>query len=743
MLKKLPYILLILMLNFKFGVAQTSTKKLIKADKLFIKLAYADAAEAYEVYLKKNPKDFYASRQAAICFTKVNDQSKAIDHWPNVIENSQATDVDKFAYAKCLLANYRNEDAKKIFTTLKNSSDKTIAIWCKAFENINIFYEDSSLCKVIEINGVNTTKPEFAPVIFKSQLVYLTEPKKNSPINISNAWSNDRFYQFNSAERKDTLNFTDPKIFNKHIQSKKINGPMCFSPDDSTMYFTRSASKADMKKATVKTGNYKLQIYFTRMNTFGDAHPEVLPFIYNSPDYDCMHPCLSKNGKKLYFSSDMPGTLGGKDIYVCEWDKGAWGKPLNLGPEINTIGNEIFPHITDEGILFFTSDTRPGLGGLDVFFADPKKNVNSYYEAENAGATINTQFDDFAIYVKKGGRTGYLSSNRKNSYRDDDIFYFVNNKPKSFDAKLKFVDSLTNDQISVSFSLTTTKDNFTEKLDSGKYFTMRVKANQEIYVNATAKNYKLKVITQKIFFTDSIIIIGLALKSQKSIKGKILDKESNLPIAGVKVAIYDEFGNKFLDVVTDTTGNYYASNLPLDKALFIGSEKRPDYFSNTEKFFIRKDSDLVKNIYTQKIVVGKAIKVDNIYFDKGKFNIRADAAIELDKLVQLMKDNPDIIIELSSHTDCQGAAKANLSLSDKRAKSSTAYIIGKGISKNRINGKGYGEGKLLNNCACEGKVESKCSETEQAVNRRAEFKVTGFVAPKKTVENKSTKKGKK
>lgn len=739
MIKKLT-LLAILVINFQFGFSQGSNSKLIKADKLYIKLAYADAGEAYEAYLKKTPKDFYASRQAALCYTKINDQNKAIDFWPAVIENSQATDADKLAYAKCLLANYRNEDAKKVLATLKNSLDKTVANWCKAFENSYVFYEDSSLCKIVEVKGINTTKPEFAPKFFKSEMIYITETKKSGPISISSAWSNEKFYKFFFAQKQDSLNFTKPKIYNNHIQSKKVNGPLCFTPDDSTMYFTKSASKSDMKKAKVQGSGIKLQIFYTRMNSFGDAHPEILPFLYNSTDYDCMHPSISKDGKRLYFASDMPGTLGGKDIFVCEWDKGAWGTPKNLGPEVNTIGNEVFPFISNEGVLFFTSDSRPGLGGLDVFFADPNKTTGMFYEAENVGATINSQFDDFGIFVKTGGKTGYLSSNRKNGYRDDDIYYFVNNKPKAFDLKLKFVDSLSLEDVSASFTVSALSETYNEKLDAGKTFAFRVKPGKEINLNAISDNYRLKTLNQKIEVTDTLVKVLLASKSQKAIKGKILDKETNLPIAGVKVAIYDEFGNKFLDVVTDTTGNYIASNLPLDKALFIGSEKRPDYFSNTEKFFIKKDSDLVKNIYTQKIVVGKAIKVENIYFDKGKFNIRADAAKELDKLVQLMKDNPDIIIELSSHTDCQGVASANLALSDKRAKSSAAYLISKGISKTRVKGKGYGESKLLNNCACEGKVESKCNEDEMAVNRRSEFKVTGFVA--KAAEAKP-KKGKK
>jgi peptidoglycan-associated lipoprotein len=127
--------------------------------------------------------------------------------------------------------------------------------------------------------------------------------------------------------------------------------------------------------------------------------------------------------------------------------------------------------------------------------------------------------------------------------------------------------------------------------------------------------------------------------------------------------------------------------------------------------------------------LGKAIKIENIYFDLAKFNIRKDAAKELDKIVKLMIDNPDIIIELSSHTDCRASFKYNMTLSDNRAKSSATYIISKGIASNRITGKGYGETMLVNDCACEGKIVSKtCSEEEHQANRRTEFKVTGFLS---------------
>ncbi|MGZ4090628.1 MAG: OmpA family protein, partial [Bacteroidia bacterium] len=281
------------------------------------------------------------------------------------------------------------------------------------------------------------------------------------------------------------------------------------------------------------------------------------------------------------------------------------------------------------------------------------------------------------------------------------------------------------------------------RVDSGKYYTTRVKPGKDITIEAGADKYLPKIMLKNISSTDTIITVMLNPRSRKCIEGKIFDKDDNKALAGVKVAIYDEDGNKYLDQVTDSSGTYSICNLPLDKALYIGSQKKPEYFSNTDKFFIRKDSDLVKNIYALKIVVGKAIKVDNIYFDKGKYNVRPDAALELDKLVRLMKDNPEVIIELSSHTDCNGPAASNLTLSDKRAKSAAAYIISKSIDSKRIKGKGYGESKLVNDCKCEGKKPSPCSEEQHAQNRRVEIKVTGFVVEKPAVTPAKVTKKKK
>ncbi|MBA3662784.1 MAG: OmpA family protein [Bacteroidetes bacterium] len=711
--------ILLLLLCFFFTQAQSTDNSIVKADKSFIKKQYKEAAVSYEKFLKNSARDFYAARQAALCYSRLNEHSKAIDYWTIVADDSKASEKDKLEYAKCLLSNYRTDDAKKVFINLQSSKDKEVFAWSKTYFNPSFFYEDSALCKVIEVSGVNTAGPEYSPFYYKEHLLFIRKSSKKP-----------RSASILSAEEVDSITFNKILKFNKQIQNKYANGALCFTPDDSTIYFTRTASvKETKKKAKDPNGTLKLQIFISAMNSFGLAHEEIHPFIYNSFEYNCMHPSISKNGKRLYFASDMPGSLGGNDIFVCEWRDGSWGQPKNLGEGINTSGNEMFPFIAADGSLYFTSDTRPGMGGLDIFFADPATD-GTFGEAQNAGSKINTQFNDFGIYLFDKTNKGYLSSNRKNNINDDDIYYFINNKPKSFPAKIMFIDSLSRNSAAASFKIASPSGSFESSVDSGKYYSTRLKAGQAIDISVNAGQYVARNYHREIVKGDSVVVIELKPVSQKCIEGTIYDKDNNLALAGVKVSIFDEDGNKYLDQVTDATGKYSVCNLPLNKPLYIGSNKKPDYFSNTDKFVVRKDSDVVKNIYALKIVVGKAIKIDNIYFDVAKFNVRPDAALELDKLVKLMKDNQEVIIELSSHTDCNGAAASNLMLSDKRAKSAAAYIISKSISSKRIKGKGYGESKLVNDCKCEGKKASTCTEEQHAQNRRVEIKVTGFVGTK-------------
>ena len=154
-----------------------------------------------------------------------------------------------------------------------------------------------------------------------------------------------------------------------------------------------------------------------------------------------------------------------------------------------------------------------------------------------------------------------------------------------------------------------------------------------------------------------------------------------------------------------------------------------EYTSND----LKKNIEVQKDVMLDKIFLGKGIKIDNIYFDLGKWNIRKDASKELDKIVKLLIDNPELVIELGSHTDCRSSSASNLELSNKRALSSADYILNKGIDKKRITSKGYGETQLVNHCECEGTKVVPCTEKEHQANRRTEFKVIGYVQKNGTI----------
>ena len=418
MAKKLLLFLVFLLQLYSASYSQKFSRTLLKADRFYIKQSYKNAIPYYEKYLKKHPGDYYAGRQAAMCYGKLNNPGMAIDYWPGVIESGEASDQDVLDYGKCLLANYRKEDAAKVLTMLLGSKDQVVASWASAYLNPAAFFVDSAWCRVTEVNGLNTGSHEYCPVILKERIFYLSDPLKS--IRVFNALTDERLVSISSSYLLDSLNFSSNMTF-KEFQARNVNGQFCFSPDGTTIYFSMAVYSKDMGIRT-REPFYRFQLFTATMS----GATEIKPFRHNNYRYDFMHPSLSKDGNHLYFASNKSGTLGQKDIFVCDWVNGEWGEPRNLGPTVNSSGNEVFPHVSNEGLLYFSSDGLPGLGGLDIFYCSPLQD-GRFEKARNSGSNMNSQFDDFGIFVLPGGKTGYLSSNRKNN-TDDDLYYFRNDK---------------------------------------------------------------------------------------------------------------------------------------------------------------------------------------------------------------------------------------------------------------------------------------------------------------------------
>jgi len=255
---------------------------------------------------------------------------------------------------------------------------------------------------------------DISPVIVDDGIIFCSN-RRFSIITDRTGFDGERLYNIYLAERKDTSDWADPQELKSERSTLFNNGPLCFSPDGETVYFTSEVEtgKASRRKDFVNhNGIYVAEISGTDLVS-------LRPFVFNNPQYEVAQPSISNDGKYLFFASNMPGGQGGSDLYYCESINGEWASPVNLGPNVNSPGAENYPYMHPSGKLYFTSNRPGGIGRLDVYYT--KLNYGSWEEPVLLPEPINSAFDDFALVATEDLQTGYFSSNRDNS---DDIYEF-------------------------------------------------------------------------------------------------------------------------------------------------------------------------------------------------------------------------------------------------------------------------------------------------------------------------------
>lgn len=726
---------LLLLILFALGFVKAQSLKEKIADKKFATLEFASAAPIYaELSSGKKAKSHHHIR-AAECYLYLGEHKKAETYYEKVYTSYAMADQDLYNYYQVLKYNADYAKAEQVFAKISSDKYKLIRDNIKKKKlNLSELKKDSGNF-ILRNLPINSPENDFCPYLYNNELYFLSSRRNTSFKGARYGWDNSYYLDAYKAIYKNGA-FTEEKLLQDHVNTKTHEGPLCFTNDGKTEFITKNSGV--MKKAEANSNPaYQLKLlYRTKEN---DKWSEWKSFPYNSDDYSCGHPAVNKEGTVLYFVSDMPGTYGQSDIWVSYLKNGKWEKPINLGPSVNSEGRELFPMLYDNEVLFYSSDGKIGLGGLDVFYT--LAGEDNYFEAQNLGYPLNSEHDDFGFFAQSD-TNGYLSSNRGSG--KDDIYCFSNKKHiisgeihlliKDSETKevVKGADLALYDEKGKIISHHSSDENGEVKLYvlAGKnYRSTCLKAgysDKEINLNESefAKNPDSK----KVVFLDKKIYGITAL---------IVDGESLVPIEKVNVTIFDASGKQELNKFsTDVTGQFkkiFETMKKGDELNWTVKIEKEGYISKTQAFkttvnkegFIVMSDAMNMKLYKIKLGadIGKMIDLKPIYFDLGKFSIREDAAIELNKIVGLMKENPSMTIELGSHTDCRGTASSNLSLSDKRAKSSAAYIVSNGIDKTRIYGKGYGESKLINNCKCEGAVQSNCDEDTHAQNRRTEFKI--------------------
>ncbi|MGZ4096533.1 MAG: OmpA family protein, partial [Bacteroidia bacterium] len=680
------------------------------------------------------PKIKYYVR-AGECNLNAGNYPKAQQFYDKAYTNTGMTDQDLYNYYQVLRYNANYSKADEVFSKINDNKYKLIR------DNLNRkklvieeLKKDSSNYTLKRLD-INSEESDFCPYVVNNEMYFLSSRRNTSVAGRKYGWDNSYFLDVYKGYIEGD-NVKNAHSVNEGMKTKAHEGPLCFTKDGNTQFITRN-NYVGKKMKKGKEDKVNLKIYTRKKE--GEKWTDWAEFPFNSDDYSCGDPAISSDGKTLYFVSDMPGSLGLTDIWVSNFENGTWTKPENLGQAVNSEGREMFPSLFEDEVLFYSSDGKVGLGGLDIFYTIPAG--DSYFEAQNLGYPLNSHFDDFGMCAKTN-TTGYFSTNRGN--QKDDIYSFVSKKA--------IIASAINLIVKDKESKEILPDADVALIDETGKPVYQGKSNEkgEIKFNVIpGKSYKVK--TTKNGYKESVGLIKedelaklanspkevLVEKKIIGLLGLIADADDLTPIEKVTITLTDAFNPKnVMKFTTDKEGDFryiYKDKKVGDEISYIVKMEKEGYITKTQPIdiTIKKEGYVLLHDYLNTKMykiklgadLGKMIDLRPIFFDLGKSNIRPDAAVELNKIADLMKQNPSMTIELGAHTDCRGSAASNLSLSDKRAKSSAAYIISKGIDKTRIYGKGYGESKLLNDCKCEGKVVSTCGEDMHSQNRRTEFKI--------------------
>ncbi len=600
-------------------VAQNKDTK--TADKLFSRYEYVDAAKEYQKLVDNGKGDGYVYKQLADTYYNMFNTNEAISWYAKATQSQQDAET-YFRYAQMLKANGKYEEANKQMNKFAAMAPNDMR--AKAHkENPNYIPKLNSKTAAYTVKSlpVSSDKSEFGAVMYDNTL-YFTSSRNASRKNYG--WNEEPFLDIYKATlADDSGNFSEATTVTE-LNSKFHDGPLTISADGNTAYFSSDSFREGLfekdKVNKLKLGKNNLYKATKSGNSWGNIKP--LPF--NSKEYSTSNPSLSRDGKTLYFSSDMPGSIGGVDIWKVSVNGDDFGTPQNLGPKVNTEGNESFPFIADDNkTLYFASSGKQGLGGLDVYTVD----LSNGADAVNMGKPINSEKDDFAFTFNKAKNMGFFSSNRNGN---DDIF-------------------------------------------------------------------------------------GATPICNVDIIATVTNAKTGAVLADAKVSILDDKKNVIATEMSNSKGEV-KYNVACDKAFVIQASK-DGYEGNSFPVAKSKGPEVKVDAALQPIdviITPEEIILKPIYFEYDKSNITAEGAFELDKLVQVMKNNTEMVIFAKSHTDNRGSDAYNLSLSDRRAKSTVQYIISKGIDASKITGKGFGESELKVQC-------EPCTEEQHAQNRRSEF----------------------
>ena len=741
-----------------FSIFGQNERKMKLAQHEVDDLKYADAIEIYESINKKTPVD-EVKIKIAECYVKLNDPVNTTKWFDQVEDKEGMEPLDHYSYAQSLASLGKFEEAKEWYSLYENEATGDLRAHNKvyALEHLDEYYKDSAKYEIDELKVLNTENSEFSPAFYKDGIVFPSSRVFQHKSKRTFKWDNsnylDLFYSIKIGETP--LDYDAPVHFSPKLNTKFHEGALTFDKEGNRVIFTRN-NYFHKRKRKDEDGVTLLKLYYAEHTADKDGvhgWHDVVEMPFNSNEYSVVDPSANEDFTILYFASNMPGGYGGADIYKSEFKDGKWTEAVNLGPDINTEGDDRFPFIHKDGTLYFASDGRGGIGGLDIYEAKPKA---ARWDVHDIGYPINSPMDDFGFILSETHDYGYFSSNRFGGTGNDDIYEFIVKNTKlnvTGDVFVNLEDSPKENRTLLPGAevivYNKTEDEYIDTLiaDANGRFSIEIEKGSAYEFRGTKDTLLPDLfyldLTEYVEATEDTIELTLLepLPDVIRLQVDVRDKDSDKPLPNSTVYLMDLVSYKITSVVTDSRG---VAKLLLDPDReYVLKGTKIKYLSdcmtiNSGK--IQKEAKTTdRPLYLELFKVSQKFKIENVYFDSNKDNIRPDAAIELDKVVEFILANPGITVELGSHTDSRGTDAYNLQLSERRAKSSRAYIVSQGVAEDVIAYKGYGETELANDCS----NGVTCTAAQHQANRRTEIKITGIkeLSPEEEKVLEANKKG--
>lgn len=653
----------ILMLALMLGLVSTSVSQKMAirlGDSNFRDFNFVTAIEYYEYAYERDSADNYVIRRLAEANHNIG-KSEEVEKWLRILVGKGSAEAsDLYQYAQALKSNGKYAEAEKTmrdYAVLKPDDARTLTE-VSMLEYIQYLMRDSTKYLIRNVS-TNTKGSDMGPAFYKSELVFSSTSLSGTTARRTYGWNELPYLDMYVAQITANGDIRSPRPFAPKLKTNFHDGPITYDEKNDRIFYTINNEK---RGSFLKSRDEVINLKTNFAKNGKDGWEYDGSFRFNSNDYSVGHPSIDTTGNVLYFASDMPGGYGGTDIYFSIYSEGRWSTPYNLGAKVNSEGNELFPFISYEGVLYFASNGHGGMGGLDIFFSVPENGV--FNTVENMGYPVNSPRDDFALVLDKTGMQGYFTSNRTSGKGNDDIYYMkITRIPVIIRGLIR--DRITEEPLeSVEISL---MDN------TGQIINTSLSRANGVFEFELNKGETYSLLARKEMYSEdkrNVSTLGLRPNQELSVE-MYLESTVPEPVMAGEVSIQ---------------ADDYPEPLKMEE-------------ENGEPI--------------------QVLELEYINYDLDKWDIRSDAAEMLDRLLAIMIEYPDLEIRLESHTDSRGSDDYNLLLSQRRARSAFEYLVDRGIDPARVQYEGYGETRLLNRCA----NDVECTEEEHEVNRRTIVKV--------------------